>query len=146
MEKFYSIVFGVILVTAVVMKVGQYSNEHGRVIVGEEKIKVEIVSQLTSRQKMLDWQEDMDKDNGLLFVLDKPSETTAWLNDLRLPADIIWLQNGQIIDLAPNLPAIGSDLLNGYKTPKPATHILEIGSGFVDKYDLKVGDRLNIEI
>jgi uncharacterized membrane protein (UPF0127 family) len=146
MEKFYSIVFVVILATAAVMKVGQYSSEHGSFEISREKISIEIVNQITDRQKMLDWQEDMSQKNGLLFVLDKPSEETAWLEELKLPADVIWLQNGEIIDMAPNLPAIASELLQDYKTPKPATHILEIGPGFADKYGLRVGDRLEIDI
>lgn len=146
MEKFYSIVFVVILATAAVMKVGQYAGEHGSILFYEEKINIEVVTQITERQKMLDWQKDIDQEHGVLFVLPEPSEATVWAKEFKLPADIIWLQNGEIIDLAPNLPALGSDLLSNYKAPRPATHVLEIGTGFIDKFNLKVGDRLKVDI
>lgn len=144
MERFYSVIFIIVLVAAAVLKVGQYSQDHGKVIIGDVKIKVEIVDDSAEMQKGLSGRESLDENEGMLFVFSQAGQPTFWMKDMKFPIDIIWIQNDEIVDIAPNLPVVAGEFLSTYEPKEPANYVLEVNAGFVDEHGIKVGDKVDV--
>ncbi len=146
MERFYSVIFIVILAAAGFLKVGQYAEEHGSVIIDDVKVKVEIADEPTEMAKGLGSRKSLGENRGMLFVFAEPGQPAFWMKDMEFPIDIIWIQNDKIIDIAPNLPVVAAEFLSTYTPKEPANYVLEVNAGFAKEHGIKVGDKVDIKI
>jgi uncharacterized membrane protein (UPF0127 family) len=144
MDKFYSIIFGIIVVAAIGLQVGKYTQDKGKVIIGETKIKVEIADTLEEIRNGLSNRESLDDDRGMLFVFAEPGEPAFWMKDMKFPIDIIWIQNDRVVDIAPNLPVVAGEFLSTYTPREPANYVLEVNAGFAAEHRIEVGDKVDI--
>jgi len=145
MEKFYSIIFGIIVLAAVGLQVSKWTQDHGKVIIGDIKIKVEVADDPVEMQAGLSGRESLDENHGMLFVFAEPGQPAFWMKDMKFPIDIIWIQNDRVVDLAPNLPVVAAEFLSTYAPKEPANYVLEVNAGFVEEHGVKVGDRVDIK-
>lgn len=145
MDKFYSIIFGIIIVAAIGLQISKYTQDHGKVTIGETKIKVEIADTLEEVQKGLSNRESLDENKGMLFVFVEPGKPAFWMKDMKFPIDIIWIQNDRVVDIAPNLPVVAGEFLSTYTPKEPANYVLEVNAGFAAEHGIKVGDRVEIQ-
>ncbi len=146
MERFYSIVFIIILAMAGVMRFNQYMQAHGEVEIGGETIKVEIANDPAEMVKGLSGRDILDENRGMLFVYAEPGQTAFWMKDMKFPLDIIWIENGEIVDIAANLPPLAGDYVSTYEPRVPASYVLEVNAGFAAEHGVKIGDKIDIKI
>jgi len=145
MERFYSIIFGIIVVTAIGLQISKYSQDHGKVIIGDTKIKVEIADTLEEMKNGLSNRESLDKDKGMLFIFAEPGQPAFWMKDMKFPIDIIWILNDRVVDIAPDLPVVAGEFLSTYIPKEPANYVLEVNAGFAEEHDIRVGDKVEIK-
>ena len=106
-----------------------------------QNIKVELASTPVEKTKGLSGRSELQEGEGMLFVFSAPGRYPFWMKDMNFPIDIIWLSEDMEVvyikkDARPELyPEIyGSDIDSKY--------VLEVVAGFSEKYNLKVGDRV----
>lgn len=145
MEKVYSVIFIIILAAAGVMRVGQYMQSHGEVLIGGTEVKVEIVDDPGEMAKGLSGRESLEEDRGMLFVFAAPDQTAFWMKDMNFSLDIIWIKGDEIIDIAANLPPLAGDYVATYQPRVPADYVLEVNAGFTAERGVKIGDKVNIK-
>lgn len=146
MERFYSVIFIIILAAAGFLKAGQYVADHGSVIIDDIKVKVEIADEPLEMAKGLSNRKSLDEDHGMLFVFAEPGQPAFWMKDMEFPIDIIWIKNDVVIDIAPNLPVVAAEFLSTYSPKEPANYVLEVNAGFAKENGIKVGDKVDIKI
>ena len=115
--------------------------------IGDQELYVLVADTPNHRFKGWSDKKDMGKYDGMLFVFPDSSRYGMVMRDMNFSLDIIWLENMQVVDIAPNLrPEIGipEEKLVIYKPRAEADLVLEIPAGFMERTGIKIGDELQI--
>ena len=81
------------------------------------------------------------KDNeALLMVFDSNSDWGIWMKDMKIPLDIIWLDEDQtVVHVVKNAsPELGTT--TSFKPTEPARYVVEMNAGLTTTHNIKVGD------
>ena len=106
----------------------------------------------TDAQKIrgLMFQNELPYDKGMIFVFDQEQVVPIWMLNMQFPLDIIWFDsNGNVVQIERNVQPCKS-ALETTMCPvdnaggKKAKYVLEVTSGFADKY--KIGQNAKLEI
>lgn len=114
------------------------------IIAQNGNIVADIVDTEESREQGLSNRPPLDKNVGLLFVFDMPSQYGFWMKDMKFALDIIWMnEEGTVValerDVTPDTyPKI-------FVNSSPAKYVLEINAGEAEKMGIFIGSKLKIE-
>ncbi|MGC9310607.1 MAG: DUF192 domain-containing protein, partial [Candidatus Aenigmatarchaeota archaeon] len=98
-----------------------------------------------SRAKGLMFRESLGDDEGMLFVFEKEGHWSFWMKNTIIPLDIIWLCENLTIVHIQTAPPCREDNCPSYRTPVPASYVLEVNAGFSDKNGISAGDTATFE-
>ena len=77
----------------------------------------------------------------MLFVFDHPAQYPFWMKDMNFPIDIIWIdENLKVIFIKKN--AVPESYPEVFTSPQNSKYVLEVVAGFSDKYNIKIGDKV----
>lgn len=135
-------IVGVMLISGIILKIGQKSYEVAKVTLGGTTISAFIADTPEKQSKGLGGRRSLGADEGMLFVFDTDAQYGFWMKDMRFPIDIMWIDDGKIVDIAPNVPPPTSDSLQlpSYLPRLPADTVLEVNAGFAQHNGVKIGD------
>ncbi|OGG61028.1 hypothetical protein A3C86_04190 [Candidatus Kaiserbacteria bacterium RIFCSPHIGHO2_02_FULL_49_16] len=104
-----------------------------------QDIRVSVVSTPEDRVKGLGGRTGLATNEGMLFIFDMAAKYGFWMKDMLFSIDILWLSDkGEILDM---VDKVGPGTYPTVFSPKvPARYVLELPSGFVEAYSVKVGD------
>ncbi len=108
--------------------------------VGNQIIKVELAQNPFSWKKGLSGRSDLAANSGMLFIFATEDRQAIWMKDMKFPIDIIWINNGAIIDMAQNVEPTMVEPLPVYLPRLPARMVLEVKAGMADKNNWKIGE------
>lgn len=109
----------------------------------EQILTLEIAESAAERRQGLSGRDMLADDVGLLFIFPEPDTYGIWMKDMLFSIDIIWLdEQFQVVnfkkDVAPETyPTI-------FTPEKPASYVLETQAGFIDTYEVKIGEILDV--
>ena len=111
------------------------------VIINSVRIPVLLAKTNEEIQKGLSGSPALDNKKGMLFIFAQPFVYKFWMKDMSFPLDIIWINNGKVVDISKNTSNI-FDPANPrfYKPSKPAQFVLEVNANFASNHQIKVGD------
>jgi uncharacterized membrane protein (UPF0127 family) len=94
----------------------------------------------SARKKGLSGVENLGVSGGLLMVFQGDDDWGIWMKDMKIPLDIIWLNNEKkvihiVTDASPDL---GTSKI--FTPDDPARYVLEVQAGSVKKSAIKIGD------
>ena len=104
-------------------------------------IKTELALTPAEKEQGLSGRSMSAEDESMLFVFDQPGKYAFWMKDMNFAIDIIWLgEDLRIVyikkDARPeSYPEI-------FSPEQDSKYVLEVVSGFSDKNNLKVGDKM----
>jgi uncharacterized membrane protein (UPF0127 family) len=148
MKKFYAIIAVIIIVTALILRGWQYWEgrlKHGTVKIGNAVIEVEVAKTLTAQERGLSGRENLNKNEGMLFVFPEKDFYSFWMKEMKFPIDIIWIADDRVADIAYNVPTVATEFLKTYQPKEPVNFVLEVNAGFSLSHDIKVGDGVKID-
>lgn len=143
------ILFFLAIIISGIASIFLYLNSVGHdnyILVGENKIFVEIADNDTKRAQGLSGREKMDFDHGMLFIYEGAGNYPFWMKDMKFSLDFIWILNNKVVGLSRNIPFPSSP----YEQPatvfpqKQIDMILEVNSGFIDQNNIKIDDKVVI--
>lgn len=107
-----------------------------------QAVRVDIAADDASRARGLSGRLELADDAGMVFLFDKPDTYNFWMKDMYIPLDMIWINNGQVVDITPNIPApaLGTTNLPLYSPREPAAIVLEVNAGWSKKHNINIGD------
>lgn len=112
-------------------------------LLGGEAFVFEVADTDALRIKGLSGRNALHKGKGMLFVFPEDGRYGFWMKDMRFPIDIVWLDRShRIIEVKKG--ASPSSYPEVFLPVLPARYVIEIQAGFFEKYQLKIGDILEI--
>lgn len=126
---------------------GQNSNKF--VLIGENKIFIEIADKPSDWQIGLSQRDSLGKDEGMLFVFDdKNVRPSFWMEGMSFDIDIIWINDGKITQIDQYVPKPEPDTPNSelplYLPYDIIDYVLEVHSGYVKDKGIAVGDTVDL--
>jgi len=140
------VIFGAIFL---IYRQMQQKNPEQKIKINEHEITVELVQTQKARENGLSKRNSLNENHGMLFIFEPSSYPQMWMREMNFPIDIIWInKNYEIVYIKKQaLPCPRNQNLCTLYTPgKPAQYVLEITSGDCDKYNIKVGDIVEMNL
>ena len=116
--------------------------------IGNHTFEVDIADNALTRAQGLSGRPSLEEREGLFFLFSSAGNYGFWMKGMNFPIDIVWLNGDKIIGFSENLqpePEKNVFNLSIYYPPVEADKVLEINAGAVKKYNLQIGDKINLE-
>ncbi|MEK7211699.1 MAG: DUF192 domain-containing protein [Patescibacteria group bacterium] len=141
MKKHYLWLLGIILLSAVALRVISWQASKAEALIGDRKISVEI------RRTPMEWasglsnRKNLAEDSGMLFIFPDAEVRRFWMKDMKFSIDIFWIRDGRVIGMAKGLPppAESAGIIPDATSPEPVNFVLETNAGFADRYNVTLG-------
>ncbi len=130
------------------LKYQQAKDYHANVWVEDTYIYTELAVTDYKRAQGLSEKNSLKNGEGMLFVFEKESQHIMWMKDMDFAIDIIWINNGKVVDIAPSVepePEVSLDKIKKYIPRLGAKVVLEVPAGFAMANKWKIGDEVVIE-
>lgn len=139
----------VALLLGVTFALPEEDRELAMITIGERTVLLaELARDHESRVKGLSGRDFLTENSGMLFVFDSLGYPAIWMKEMRFALDIIWIKNGKVVDIEENVPAPLPSTheveLPIYTPDVPARLVLEANAGFSKKFNVHIGDSVNI--
>ncbi len=107
---------------------------------------IEIADEPSERKLGLGGRDSLATGSGMLFIFNKADKYKFWMKGMRFPLDFIWINDTRVVDILPNIkqpePNQPDETLP-YLSPIIASDkVLEVNAGDVQRYNIKVGDKI----
>lgn len=126
-----------------VTKCGEY--EKKEIKIGGINIFADISDDDCKRELGLSGRSGLSSNEAMFFIFEKVGKYGFWMKDMKFPIDIIWITedfsiSGVVGNFSPeDYPKVlGSDYV--------AKYVLEIPTGFAEKNNVKLGDKIEFVI
>lgn len=115
-----------------------------KLMVGKNLLKIEIADTPESRARGLSGRESIASDSGMLFVFSESKIYQFWMKGMKIPLDIIFINEGKVVDFLKNVSPPSPNQQDA-DLPKlapntPVDMVLEVNSNYIDTYEVKIGD------
>ncbi|MGQ9644423.1 MAG: DUF192 domain-containing protein, partial [Ignavibacterium sp.] len=105
------------------------------------KIDIEIADDDYQRQLGLMNRNEMKENQGMLFIFPRQDWLSFWMRNTLFSLDMIFVdENKKIVTIHKNTRILSD---TSYPSSKPARYVVEVISGFTDKYNIQVGDKID---
>ncbi len=146
-KKWHAIVLALLLVGVVVSYFSNRRLETTVIRVREKNLTVYVAR--TYKQQFTGWsnRDSMGSVDGMLFPFGLKGRQAMVMRDMRFPIDIVWLDNGVVVDVAPNAvpePGVSEANLFLYRPRAEANAVIEFRAGLASELGLIIGDRVEI--
>lgn len=121
----------------------------GTVHLAGKKIIVQTARTEQEQQIGLSSFASIDENHGMLFPIIPARRLVFWMKDMKFSIDIVWIKNGQVIDLSLNAvpePGKADDQLKLYMPGSDVDAVLELQAGWAEKHGIKIGDNITFEL
>jgi uncharacterized protein len=106
-----------------------------------KKVDVEIAETDDARHLGLMYREGMSEDQGMFFIFPAEEYQSFYMKNTVLPLDIIFVNSKKrIVKIHKNTQPFSEKSLPSYE---PALYVVEVNSGFTDKFRIKEGDPID---
>ncbi len=116
------------------------------IAIGKANLRAEVADTDELRTKGLSGRQELEENRAMLFVFDNNAQHSIWMKDMRIPIDIIWLdEKKKVVHVEHNIwPDNGPH--KTYASPKPARYVLEIKAGGTKNHNIKIGVQARFEL
>lgn len=111
---------------------------------GELELVLELAQTPRQWETGLSNRSDLGPIDGMLFVFKHHHVPVFWMKNMQFPIDIIWISDGEVVDITPNVPVSTTDKLPTYSPRVPINMVLETRPGWAADNNIKIGDFLSL--
>jgi uncharacterized membrane protein (UPF0127 family) len=111
------------------------------------EVWAEIAEGELDRARGLSGRASLGEKEGMLFVFDAPAQPPFWMKGMLIDLDIIWISEGEVVQINENVPAepgVALSDLRRYIPNDPVNFVLEVNAGFSERFGVDVGDKVEI--
>ena len=112
--------------------------------IADIRVTAEVVETKERLIQGLSGRKSLEENSGMYFVLPERKIATFWMKGMLFPLDIIWIDDGVIVDLDENIPIPTKDRTPSLTSPQEVTHVLEVNAGFVNRHNIETGNTVEI--
>lgn len=116
-------------------------------IMGAEEIQLEVARTPYEQAMGLMFRTNLPKSRGMLFIFEPPQPTQFWMKNTLIPLDMVFLRNGEIQEIIPNVPPCTSDPCPSYGPNNDILidMVIELPAGRAEELGLRVRDAVNLK-
>lgn len=116
-------------------------NNINEIKINDVKFSFEIANDELERKKGLGGRGGLCDECGMLFIFDKAGQYGFWMKDMKFDIDILWIRDGKIVYIEKNVFYKTPEVI--YKPDVESDMVLELNSGKVDEFGIRVEDKIN---
>ena len=114
---------------------------------GSFEVLVDIADTPEERTKGLMFVESLGDDNGMLFVFKEERTVGFWMKNTLIPLDLLFISKElEIADIKSEFEPCEADPCETYVSKEPAMYVLEVNSGYIADKNIKIGDKIHLDI
>jgi uncharacterized protein len=110
-------------------------------------VRAEVMIRDTDMMRGMMFRDKFPEGRAMLFIHGKPGKYSYYMFQVKLPLDIVWLDNQRrIVEIAENVPPCttkASECPN-YGGTKEALMVLELPGGYGRKHGIRIGEVLSL--
>jgi uncharacterized protein len=142
MNKYWKIlIFLLLLIVILYMYYRKYPLQPS-IIINNRKIVLELAVTDTEKEKGLGYRKILPDDHGMLFLYDHKEYFPFWMKGMNFPLDFVWISGNTVADVTAEVPILTNNQVTVVKPNVQVDKILELNSGSILKYNIKIGDRV----
>ena len=110
------------------------------------EIRAEVMVHQQDMMRGMMFRDSLAPDRGMLFIHGEPGRYTYFMFQVRIPLDIIWMnQNRTIVEMSPNTPPCKTRASECpvYGGRQDALYVLELQAGSIERHRLREGQQLS---
>lgn len=112
-------------------------------VIAGDAVRLEITQSAKQRERGLSGRASIGKADGLLFVFPEAGRHGIWMKEMKFDIDIIWVSEGKIVDIAPQVPYVQTTQeLPVYYPRAAANWVIEFPAGTAERKGWKIGDEV----
>jgi uncharacterized membrane protein (UPF0127 family) len=135
---------GLILVAGVAMVIS-VNHRKAPVSIGGQVVFAHIADDDDSRRKGLSGSSPLGEKEGMLFIFDTASRWGMWMREMKYDLDIVWMDSEKrVVYIAKNVSP--DTYPKAFLPDKDALYVLELPAGFVDKYNVSMGNVVGFSV
>ncbi len=142
--KLLGILSLLVLGIALIIKIIPTEAHYKTVKISNITLKAEVADTEFKRMKGLMGHEQLSRNHAMLFTFDNPGYYGIWMMNVSFPIDILWIDDKmKIVDIT----EVAQPCLlycPTYMPEEKALYVLEASSGFVEKNNIRVGDKISV--
>jgi len=119
------------------------SNKNNTLSINGQSVDIQLADTEKLRYQGLSGQKKICEFCGMLFIFPEKKVENIVMRNMNFPLDIIYIDENKIIKIDANLLPEGENPNTIYSSEFPVDYILEVNSGFTDKYNINIGDEIN---
>ena len=108
-----------------------------------KEIDLEVANTEFLKQKGMMYKTSYPKNRGMLFLWDDIVPISMWMRNTFLPLDIIYMVDGEVVDYDKDVQPCEEQQCETYGNVN-ANQVMELLSGGVDNYNIKIGDKIEL--
>lgn len=110
------------------------------------QVDVEIADDSASRERGLMYRQTLADKQGMLFVYPSLKRQAMWMKNMRIPLDVIFLDDdGRIVSIIQDLAPCRQQPCPLYLSRDKVLYMLEVPAGFAARYRLLPGQEVMID-
>lgn len=140
------VLVSILIIAALVAGFFAIKSQVDKVVYKEVKIanntfRLELADTATAREKGLSERDSIPPNSGMLFDFKAYGDWQMWMQQMRFPIDIAWLdKEGRVVYIKAN--AQPGDYPEVYHPNQPSWYAIELNAGTLQKLGVKVGDTI----
>lgn len=147
MKRSHLIFLAFFAIGLIAAKLWQYHWPDATIELKGQQLHVQVAQNRYQLRKGLSNRKSLGKYDGMIFLFSREDKHGFVMRGMQFPLDIIWFDNGTVVDIAPNLPPEAGrteSQLTHYYPRKPANIVLEVPAGWAKEHSLAIGDTLTV--
>lgn len=115
---------------------------------GNTAYTLEVAKSIAQLQKGLSKRTNLCSTCGMIFVFNYNAVQTFWMKDTLIPLDMIWVKDdGTIVSIqTASVEENPSKPQKVYQNSEPAKFVIELNANEAQKNNIKVGDKIQINL
>lgn len=106
-------------------------------------LRLEVARSQTAWERGLMFREALPDNGGMLFIFPRTTYHQIWMRGMEMPIDVLFISaEHEIVSIRTHLPPCTTPQCTVYAPSEPVRYVLEVPAGFVDRYTVGVGDRV----
>lgn len=117
--------------------------------IGNKTYSLIVAKTDAEKEKGLSGRNNLDANTGMLFIFEDKGTYGFWMNEMKFPIDIIFINDNKIVDFVENAvpPLAGQSAatLPVYKPSESINYVLEVNAKEISKNKFKRGDTVTLK-
>jgi uncharacterized protein len=117
----------------------------GRLEIRGKSLPVELAESRAEQEKGLGERDALAWGTGMYFPYARPGFFTFWMKGMRFPIDIVYVREGRIVEIFPQVPFEKGGNGPTIRPSSLADGVIEVPAGYAAVSGWQVGDRVRLE-